>query len=504
MASIKKNSFWGTVFVALGAILGFINAGVLIPNLFTLEENGIYTLLLSYGSVIGQFLCIGLPTVVNRFANNWDDNPGHKKLFYSYFFSTQTLIITALSILALVILVPYIWFYNTNNVNYLIWVPVIIYSLITAYLTILDAFFVAEGKSGFTFLFKDVILRLLLLGLLGFVSLSLLNFNHFIASFLVVHALVGMAGFIYMTYSKKLHPYSFLPLSAMQKKIPSELQLSELKYKSLALISFLSSVGAIGLFNIDSILVEYFLGLDDAGIYGRCATYGILVALPYRVFTKAVSQKIPVELQNNNHENVNSIFRRSVTYLSVLGILIFGSLWVNIDNIFHILPEKYIPGKWVIFFIGLSYVITMLGGVNTTILVFSRYFTWNTIFLLLLLILVVVSDILLIPVYGITGAAAATAGCMLLYNIMIFLFLRKNLNLQPYTFSHLMIIVLGVISYAIASYIDFSFISSFIVQAPVKAAVFSSIYLAFLALTVLKNDFISITKKISGFLKKQR
>ena len=94
----------------------------------------------------------------------------------------------------------------------------------------------------------------------------------------------------------------------------------------------------------------------------------------------------------------------------VISSFLFVLMWVNIDNIFSIMPngEVYRAGKWVVFFIGLSKVVIALLQFGSTLIGFSRYYHWTLYFVFILTGLGIVSNWLFIPLWGISGAAIAT------------------------------------------------------------------------------------------------
>lgn len=129
----------------------------------------------------------------------------------------------------------------------------------------------------------------------------------------------------------------------------------------------------------------------------------------------------------------------------------FLFIWINIDNIFAIIPNgtTYEAGKWVVFFIALSKLVSVTLGFGGTLISFSRYYYWGLYFTFFLTGLTIYTNYLLIPRLGMTGAALATfITCLISYSWQQWIVLKKVKG-NPYTFgivkqSFLILFLLGV------------------------------------------------------------
>jgi len=154
--------------------------------------------------------------------------------------------------------------------------------------------------------------------------------------------------------------------------------------------------------------------------------------------------------KKNDLNEIQTIYKKSCINQFIIGLLLFIGLWANIDTVLQLLPGEYHAGKYVIFFIALGNLIDMLAGVNGAILITSRYYKYDSYFLILLVALTIVSNIIFIPLYHITGAAVATCITLVLYNLLRFLFLYKTLNLQPFSYKIIWVFLIGLVVYFVS------------------------------------------------------
>jgi len=152
-------------------------------------------------------------------------------------------------------------------------------------------------------------------------------------------------------------------------------------------------------------------------------------------------------LKNNTRKTLQEIYYKSSLNQFIVGALLFIGIWANIHNVFRILPPEYEPGKYVIFFIGLANLTDMIIGSGGLIIGLSKYYKYQTYFIFILAIFIITTNLILIPLLGITGAALASFLSKLLFNITRYVFIRIKFGLQPYNLKFLWTFLIAVISY---------------------------------------------------------
>ena len=122
-------------------------------------------------------------------------------------------------------------------------------------------------------------------------------------------------------------------------------------------------------------------------------------------------------------KSINEIYYKSCLNQLIIGGFFFLGIWCNIDNILIILGDGFEAAKWVIFVISLGYLIDMSTGANGQIISTSKYYKIGLLFLVILITLSLGLMFLLIPIWGIKGAAIAIAASLLIQNLINFLIL---------------------------------------------------------------------------------
>jgi O-antigen/teichoic acid export membrane protein len=243
---------------------------------------------------------------------------------------------------------------------------------------------------------------------------------------------------------------------------------------SMAVFSILNGFSTLIIQNVDVIMVNSIKGLSAAGVYSICFFFGIVVSLPARSIYKIVNIVSAEAWKNNDMKTISDIYEKSCLTLFIIGMLLFLGIWVNVDNIFHILGAEYFPGRWVIFFIGFGSLVDMATGANSSVFGTSKYYKVQTAFLLLLVVFIIISNLILIPKFGITGAAIGSAGSITILNILRYLFLYIKFKLQPYTIRFVYVILIGALAYFITSQIPV--FSNFIIDILIRSTVMASLF----------------------------
>jgi O-antigen/teichoic acid export membrane protein len=91
----------------------------------------------------------------------------------------------------------------------------------------------------------------------------------------------------------------------------------------------------------------------------------------------------------------------------------------------------------------------MSNGVNTEIILNSPFYRFNLISIILLGIISFTANYLLIPVYGLTGAAAGSTLSILLFNLLKGGFLWFRLGFQPFNMQNVKALGLLLLIYAV-------------------------------------------------------
>ena len=148
-------------------------------------------------------------------------------------------------------------------------------------------------------------------------------------------------------------------------------------------------------------------------------------------------------MENNQRETAHLMQQVSSTLL-LIGGMILCLIWLNIDLIFHILPngETYAVARQVVLMLGTSQLIIAVCSFSSSALNYSRFYAFSLLFSFILTALSIVLNNLLIPHFGMNGAAVSNLIAYAIYFLLITLTVRYTLHAPTFTRQHLKILLL--------------------------------------------------------------
>ena len=333
---------------------------------------------------------------------------------------------------------------NSPEVNNFLLVALLI-TFFSVLNTILDAFSRSYLKVAIPSFFRDVLLRLL-------VSVLVLGFYFELYSFYTL--MWGLGGGYFLTllamigYMVRIRIFR---LSIHWEQISTPFKKEFLQY---SLITLLGTAGALLIMKIDSLMVSSMIGLNANAIYTIGFSMAVVIEMPRRAISQVVMPLISEKFALNQLQDINLLYKKIAIHQFLLCLLIFLLIWVNIDSLYHYVPNReiYKAGKWIVLLIGLGKLSDVVFSVNGEIIVFSRFYLFNITATLIMCVAVIVLNLWLIPLFGIEGAALASLLSMFIYNLIKYVYVKIRLGFDPFTWGVAKIFFLGLVSWGIVHY----------------------------------------------------
>ncbi|MGC6470076.1 MAG: lipopolysaccharide biosynthesis protein [Flavobacteriales bacterium] len=428
MGIIRNQSIKNSINLYLGVIIGAINTILVFP--FVFEEHpeywGLLQLLVSYSVVFSSFSHFGSPQILIRYFPFFKI----KEKLVSF-----TLILTLLGFLLFLLFFFCFKTYLLESIanpllsEYNILLVVLVFSMV--FFDVFNSLSRSYLDSTTPIFLNDVFLRIITLVLLVCYHYSIIDFKQFIYFYSYAYFLKLVVLVVIQYFKQRIGMYLIWDKESRRELI---------KY---GLYVILGSGAAILVSRVDIIMIEHFLDLKSVAFYGLAFFIGSVIKVPARSLTSISTPLIAKAFKDSNTEKVKEIFQKTSINLFIISMLMFLVIWLNIDDILMILPEKFRAGKFVVLFIGLSQVVNLACGLNGLIIINSNYYRKDLIFNLILLVLVISTNLLLIPIYGIDGAALASLISIILHNILKLFFIYFKMNIQPFSIQTIKVILLS-------------------------------------------------------------
>ncbi|MEQ8907584.1 MAG: polysaccharide biosynthesis C-terminal domain-containing protein [Vicingaceae bacterium] len=442
MGIIKRQTIKTSVVAYFGVLLGAANTLWLYPKFLTPTEIGLLNILTTIALIIAPIAQLGVNGVILKYYP-FVKSDEKKRASFMYLILLIPFFGYLLAMLLLFIC-RNLLIENFQDspllVDYLfVLVP---FSFILVGRNIADTFSRAQFRIAMPKFFKEVILRLV-----TFIVVILYSLNHMGLDFLV-YGFIGAFGINLILMLFYLRQLSSIKYLFSLKPLGRELIRNSLIYGSYII---LSGFAGMVITKIDSWMISSKLGLADNGIFTIALYIGLAIEMPKRSLNLISLPVISDAMKKNDIKSVKDLYQKSALIQLIIGSLVLICVWVNIDALFSLIPnsETYIQGKYVVLFIGLAVLFDMATGVNNEIILMSNFYRWNLFIVFGLIGIAVLNNLILIPIYGITGAAMATAISIFLYNVAKFAVVYKYLHIQPFTLKNLWALLLALATYLI-------------------------------------------------------
>ncbi|SMO62249.1 Membrane protein involved in the export of O-antigen and teichoic acid [Saccharicrinis carchari] len=445
MGVIIKQTFKGAIYSYLGVILGGINVAILFPIIFSEEEIGLINILITVSAIAAQFASLGSAGIIVYFFPQFRNRKNAHNSFFifvSLFASIGFLLFTVLF---------YFWgdlFLITKEVDthlqqqyYPLLFPLTFFTL--AFIVV-DMFSASTFNSAIGNLYKDVVVRV------GILVLSILYLYHYISfnTFMLLYTLnlaIPVVALLFFMVKKGDINFQWPKLSVYATHLK--------KITSVGLFYILSGLSEILASYIDKYMISYYLGLKATGVYSITNYFGALTRIPRSSMGKIGTPVIAGLLNQQNYKELSVLLKKSSLSQILMGAFIFVNIWINIDLILGFLPPSYAEGKWVVFFISISHLFYCFMGLGAVTLSVSQYYKVGTYLAIALGIMVLALNLLLIPQWGINGAAISTAIAKFVYVVLTLAFIAYKLKIKVLFFDSLKIVVSSFFAWYLISYL---------------------------------------------------
>jgi O-antigen/teichoic acid export membrane protein len=469
---IKRQGIKNTIITYIGIMIGAINIIFIQPKLLTPEELGLTRLLYDFAYIIGLAVPLGLPNIIVKFFPFFKN----KDLKHNGFAGIILLVFFVgfiLSAISLLIFKPTITSHYIDKASLFVqyFSFIIPFTFIVSAITITTAYCQSLFKSTIPSFLNDICLRL------GTIVITVMYFNKWISLDYYVYLFIGLYAIeliVIVGYILLVDSISF----KLNKNILREHSVK--KMMKFGLLLCLASFASIALRKIDVL----FLGtssLELVAVYTTAIFIASFIEVPLGALERISHTKIADNFAKENYTEIEKIYKDSVKYLLIIGGLLFIGINTCTQYVYQIghLPDVYLQCIDVVYIVSIAALINISTGINSAIMFYSKHYVLGTILLVGTLLVTILLNIILIPKYGIYGAAIASASGSLIYNFSKFSFIYYKFKFQPYTIKSLIILLL-IFACTFIGYIlpDFSAISA--INLLIKGSIVSLVYIGFI------------------------
>jgi O-antigen/teichoic acid export membrane protein len=450
----------------MGAAIGVLSQLFIYSNAF--DVYGEIQFILSMIAFISPLASFGLLSVVNRFFPYFEDKKSNHNGYLSILFLFA--IVCFAVFLALSFLFQEYYFaliiklgFNISafkDYNYII-IGSIPFGILFSIMVLHSA---NIKRIVIPYFLSNTIWKLLLPIIILCFEFSYISQSAAYNSIFYIHLLI-FALFIIYLYSQK--EGFTLPKISMPLKN---------NYKAMVYFSFygiITSIGSLLAFNIDKIMLRGLTNEYSTGIYSSFVMLCGLILFPYNSVISISAPLLAKAWKVNDVLEIKTMNKSICRVLLISGLILFFGMLLILDDVFKLTSNysDFQKGMSAFIFLGLAKVIDSAFGINTLILFYSKYYYFGIIASFTLAAVNIYLNLILIPIYGLTGTAVATFVSITIYNLLFYFFNWIKFGFQSFDFSSIAIIVVLVLCYIFSSLFNFDIHPS--IRILIRGSIFS-------------------------------
>ena len=420
MGIVKSQSFKNTITTYLGFVLGAINVLFLYTNFLTDDYHGLVVFVLSTANIMMPLFALGTQNSIIKFYSAYKTR-NNVNSFLTFNLVFPLVLIIPVGLIGMLVYESLADLLATRNaiIKDYVWL-IYVAAICFAYFEIFYAWAKVQLQTVFGNLMKEVFHRAGIMILFLLIVCDIISTDQFIYGVILVYAIRLVVMMIY-AFSIRRPVIRFGKFPKMS---------SVLKYSLLIIIA--GSVATI-LLEIDKFMIGEYIQISNVAYYGVAIYIASTIGVPARSMYQITNPLTAKLLNENDKAGLENLYKKSSLNLFVISGLIFLLIVSNINQLYLLIPEKYGGGLVVVLIVGLAKLFDNLIGNNNAILFNSDYYRAVLYMGIMLVILTVFLNMILIPTYGIDGAAFATVISVFVYNTVKLLYVYFKFGISPFT-----------------------------------------------------------------------
>ena len=406
MGVIAKQSIRGTIVTYLGIAVGIVTTFFVLTRFLTPEEIGLTRVLIDAATLFIGLAQLGTNTSIIRFYPYFSnpqtgaaDDPDH-----GFFFWALTVPFIGFIIFAIIYWACRVplsaWFGDKSPlfVEYYYFVLPIAFFML--YQVICESTCNVLMNIVVPRAVRELVVRVGFLAIYLLYAFKVLSMDGLVIGLCVNYA---VAATINMIYFFSLKPIRLRPdWTFLRENKP--LVRRYLTYTGFLLLSAVTTVLAP---TLSSFFVTAKMGLDSTGIFAIATYMAVMVSVPSRSVSAIASPQLARAIKEQNSDECSYLINQVTRNMLLIGGFILLAMWVNIDLIFHILPNgtTFAQAKYVVLILGVSQLGLGTFTICYTALNYSRFYAFSLFISLALTISALLLNNYLVPLYGMNGAA---------------------------------------------------------------------------------------------------
>jgi len=422
--------FAGTV---ISMFFGFLSRAV-IARYFTTSEYGVFNLALTVLSIALVIVTLGFPNSIPREVAFYKEREPSK---VRDLISTALIIVAVNSLIWVIVLIlgaeDIAQIFNEERLVYALKIMAFAlpFSALTGTIISISRGF---GRVRERVYFQNIVYPLLWLILVLFLAIFNLPFASIFYAYLLAQSLTFFA-LIFEVYRIKLFELKF----SFDSKLGKKLVVFSLPLMFVGILNFLMTW-------TDTLMLGYYKGSEVVGLYNAASPLARLIPIFLNSAAILYAPIVTSLYAQGKMKEMGRVYQILTKWIFLLTLPIFSVMFLFPEvTILFIFGEKYVSAAPALQILALGFMFHTFLGLNGLTLVVIGQPKLNMVGDTFAVISNVVLNVLLIPKYGIVGAAVATAVSYFVANVFRSFWLYQKTKIHPFSWNYVKPLVISFV-----------------------------------------------------------
>lgn len=489
MGIVFRQSVKNTLVIFLGAVLGTIIIWLSTKYIVEKQLFG-YTKTITIQAVtLSQILLMGLNNTLSVYIHRYADNLNKRRLLITLCFSLPLIIIGVFTIFYILCKTWILRHFQPDDIplmqEFYLWFP--FYTLLFVYMVIFEQYLGSQMKIAVSAFMREVVVRVLSIILLLFYAFNYINFHNFVVGTILIYVVP-----VFIFYILSLKTDSFR-LTINLSYIPNN-EYREIIHFSWYHFLFTGSVLLLG--TMDALLIPLYdhKGVSSIAIYSVAIFLISFLQMPYKAMLMGSYTVMAKAFSDNDKPKATNFFVRSSINMFIPTVIMAVLISCNLNNAVAIIKNGYAEIIPIFLILLIGKLFDIATGMNDQVLSITNYYKFNFYLSLILIFVLFLLIRILVPVYGIYGAAWSTTITIIIFNSIKYLFVYKKLNMQPFSKNTFITLFAGGVTSVIGYYLPF--LLNPVIDALIRSIVIMVVFLLLMLWLKPSEDLVEYLESI--------
>jgi O-antigen/teichoic acid export membrane protein len=176
-------------------------------------------------------------------------------------------------------------------------------------------------------------------------------------------------------------------------------------------------------------------GLEESGLFGAASRISYLTTFALTSVNMIIAPRIAGLYTKNNHAALQTLLNEAAIIIAAFTFVVVFILGMGTEFLMGLFGEDFTGASTALRILLISQMIGALTGPVGYLMAMTGHHKQAAYIFFGAAILNIILNFILIPIYGVTGAAIASGLAMVFWNILSVIFVIKNLKLNPSIFT---------------------------------------------------------------------